>query len=73
MNGRPGHPSVVLNGAAHEHHGQGTIRSLVDEVAEKPEQVAVVLNEHVVPRARWGSTGIHDGDRIELVTFAGGG
>jgi sulfur carrier protein len=35
--------------------------------------VAVEHNCNIVTRAEWGSTGLADGDRLEIVHFVGGG
>ena len=35
--------------------------------------VAVVLNDTIVPRAGWPLHMLHEDDRVELLTFAGGG
>jgi thiamine biosynthesis protein ThiS len=44
-------------------------------IALKLEQqrVAVELNEAVVPRRQHADTTLQPGDRLELVTFVGGG
>jgi thiamine biosynthesis protein ThiS len=31
------------------------------------------VNEELVPRKQFAETSLHDGDRIEIVTFVGGG
>ena len=36
-------------------------------------KVAVVLNDEVVPEDRRAACPVKDGDRIEVLTFAGGG
>jgi len=36
-------------------------------------RVAVELNERLVPRKNFAATPLHDGDRLEIVTFVGGG
>jgi len=64
---------VMLNGSAHYLCGSGTIRSLLPELGASPEQVAIVVNENVIPRADWDSVKINAGDRIDVLTFAGGG
>ena len=35
--------------------------------------VAVLLNDDIVPRAKWPVQKLQEGDRVELLTFAGGG
>ena len=39
----------------------------------QPIRVAVEINEQLVPRKRFGETTLKEGDRIEIVTFVGGG
>lgn len=39
----------------------------------QPIRVAVEINEQLVPRKRFGETTVKEGDRIEIVTFVGGG
>jgi thiamine biosynthesis protein ThiS len=39
----------------------------------KPDRVAVELNRDIVTRDRWLETQLHDGDRLEVVHFVGGG
>ena len=50
-----------------------TLDALVAELGMKSDRVAVELNREIVPRARWGETALHDGDRLEIVHFVGGG
>jgi len=39
----------------------------------KPDRVAIELNREIVPREQWPETPLHDGDRLEIVHFVGGG
>jgi thiamine biosynthesis protein ThiS len=39
----------------------------------KPDRVAIELNREIVPRDQWPQTPLHDGDRLEIVHFVGGG
>lgn len=50
-----------------------TLAALVEALGLKPDRVAVELNRDIVPRARWAETQLHDGDRLEVVHFVGGG
>jgi thiamine biosynthesis protein ThiS len=50
-----------------------TLAGLVESLAMKPDRVAVELNRDIVPRDRWTQTELHDGDRLEIVHFVGGG
>jgi sulfur carrier protein len=50
-----------------------TLAALVDRLGMKADRVAVELNRDIVPRDRWSETRLHDGDRLEVVHFVGGG
>jgi len=50
-----------------------TLSALVTELGMKPDRVAVELNREIVPREQWPQTLLHDGDRVEIVHFVGGG
>ena len=63
---------LVINGEERELAGT-TLDALVAELGMKADRVAVELNREIVPRARWSETALHDGDRLEIVHFVGGG
>ncbi len=50
-----------------------TLGALVEGLGMKPDRVAIELNREIVPRDRWLETPLHDGDRLEIVQFVGGG
>jgi len=50
-----------------------TLSALVDRLGMKPDRVAVELNREIIPREQWSKTPLHDGDRLEIVHFVGGG
>ena len=50
-----------------------TLAALVEILDMKPDRVAIELNRDIVPRDRWSETQLHDGDRLEIVHFVGGG
>lgn len=50
-----------------------TVAALLDSLQLSPKSLAVELNEQVVPRSEHGNTVLQPGDRIEIVTFVGGG
>ncbi|MEJ7597794.1 MAG: sulfur carrier protein ThiS [Kofleriaceae bacterium] len=60
-----GHPRTVPTGT--------TIAVLIVELGLGDRRVAVERNREVVPRAQHPTTTLADGDRLELVTFVGGG
>lgn len=50
-----------------------TVARLLTEVGFGGKRVAVEVNGVVVPRAEHGTRALADGDRVEMVTFVGGG
>ena len=50
-----------------------TLAALVAQLGMKPDRVAIELNREIVPRDQWAQTPLHDGDRLEVVHFVGGG
>lgn len=64
---------VVINGEARSVAQGTTVAALIAELGLGDRRVAVERNRQVVPRADHGSTVLAAGDRLELVTFVGGG
>ena len=64
---------VVVNGQARSVNTGTSVSSLIAELGLGDRRVAVERNREVVPRAKHAETPLADGDRLELVTFVGGG
>ena len=64
---------VVINGQGRAIAAGTTIATLIEELGLGDRKVAVERNREVVPRAQHASTILDAGDRVELVTFVGGG
>jgi thiamine biosynthesis protein ThiS len=64
---------VVINGQARSVNAGTTVEKLIRDLGFADRKVAVERNRTVVPRAEHASTVLADGDRLELVTFVGGG
>ncbi len=64
---------VVINGEARTVVHGTTVAGLIGELGLGDRRVAVERNREVVPRAAHATTVLAAGDRIELVTFVGGG
>ena len=54
-------------------HDGTTVAALIGELGLGDRRVAVERNREVVPRAEHATTVLAAGDRLELVTFVGGG
>jgi sulfur carrier protein len=64
---------VIVNGSTQELDSQATVAQLLEKLELAPIRVAVELNEELVPRKEFNRTGLSPGDRLEIVTFVGGG
>lgn len=64
---------VVINGTARVVNQGTTVAGLIGELGLAGKPVAVERNREVVPRAQHASTVLSPGDRLEVVTFVGGG
>lgn len=64
---------VVVNGSARRIAAGTTVADLVGQLGLGGRRVAVERNREVVPRARHREVSLEPGDRLEVVTFVGGG
>ncbi len=65
--------TLQINGEPRQFPGGLTLGALVEQLGMKTDRVAVELNREIVSRDRWPGTELHDGDRLEIVHFVGGG
>jgi thiamine biosynthesis protein ThiS len=49
------------------------LSELVRQLSLAPQRIAIEVNRQIVRRADWERTEVHDGDRVEIVHFVGGG
>jgi thiamine biosynthesis protein ThiS len=64
--------NLTINGEPQTHEAE-TLDALITQLSMKPDRVAIELNREIVPRGEWPNTKLHDGDRLEIVHFVGGG
>ncbi len=65
--------NITINGEQTELHGLRTISQLLEHLGVPIKGVAVERNLEIVPRSRLAHTALAEGDRIEIVSFVGGG
>lgn len=65
--------NVVLNGEPYRLPGPGRLADLLRRIKAPRGRVAVMVNGEVVDSRRIPSVRLREGDRIEVLTFAGGG
>jgi thiamine biosynthesis protein ThiS len=64
---------ILLNGETRAIAPETTLAALLEELGLDARQVAVERNLEIVPRADYAETKLVAGDRLEVVTFVGGG
>lgn len=65
---------LIVNGESFEHRGEPRLPAVLAAYGvASGAKVAVVVNDDVVPQTRREETVVREGDRIEILTFAGGG
>lgn len=65
--------TVTVNGREEQVEPGTTVLEYLTGLSLDPQRVAVELNLEIVKRDRFGDTPLHDGDRVEIVQFVGGG
>jgi sulfur carrier protein len=65
--------TVQVNGKPMDLPAESTVARLVEILRLGQTRVAVERNKELVVRKQWESTRLTEGDRIEVVTFVGGG
>ncbi len=64
---------LIVNGEDLEISHVETIQELLDELRVEPCRVAVEVNLSVIKRADYVAYRLNDGDKVEIVSFVGGG
>ena len=64
---------VIINGNEETIEAGITLAELLRRRNAEPKRVAVEVNRELVVRGEHDGTVIREGDRIEIVTFVGGG
>lgn len=63
---------IILNGNPHNLGDTTTVAELVGELQLKG-RLAIEINQHIVPRSKFGDYKLKAGDRVEIVHAIGGG
>lgn len=64
---------IEVNGESREVREGLTLEGLLGELGLTEPMVATEVNLEIVVRARRGETVLREGDRVEVVSFVGGG
>ena len=63
---------LTINGEERESRAE-FLPALIEELGARTERIAIIVNDEVVPASRRAEYRLAEGDRVELLTFAGGG
>ncbi|MCC6139103.1 MAG: sulfur carrier protein ThiS [Nitrospira sp.] len=64
---------IQVNGEPRAWRAGGTVADLLSDLAIAAERVAVELNLEILDRKDFAQRSLHEGDRIEILGFIGGG
>jgi thiamine biosynthesis protein ThiS len=64
---------IRMNGELRELPDGVTLLQLLEELKLSGRPIAVELNLQVVPKSMFAGTPLREGDRLEVVSFVGGG
>ena len=64
---------VLVNGEPADIKSGSTVAGLLDQLHIGRDRVAVEVSLEIVPKAKYDSHTLSDGDKIEIVHFVGGG
>jgi thiamine biosynthesis protein ThiS len=65
--------TISLNGESREVPENLRLLGLLEWLKLPLDRIAVEVNRQIVRRASWEDTKVHQGDRLEVVHFVGGG
>jgi sulfur carrier protein len=65
--------TINLNGEPHSIEGEPALTALLDNLKLAPSRIAVEINHAVVPKAQYARTTLKAGDKVEIISFVGGG
>ena len=64
---------IKVNGEAVNNAEGLSLESYLNQESYTISRIAVELNGNIVPKAEYGKTIIAEGDKLEVVSFVGGG
>jgi len=64
---------IHVNGEARTWRSGATVAELLQDLEIRTERVAVELNLEILDRTAFAQRPLNDGDRVEILSFIGGG
>ncbi len=64
---------ITVNGKQIQRASEMSVADYLEQNNYQIKRIAVELNEEILPKYSYSDTMLKDGDRLEVVTFVGGG
>lgn len=64
---------ITVNGKQIQLASEMSVADYLEQNNYQIKKIAVELNEEILPKYSYSDTMLKDGDRLEVVTFVGGG
>lgn len=64
---------ITVNGKQIQQASEMSVADYLEQNNYQIKRIAVELNEEILPKYSYSDTMLKDGDRLEVVTFVGGG
>jgi len=64
---------ITVNGKQIQLTSEMSVADYLEENNYQINRIAVEMNEEILPKYSYSETMLKDGDRLEIVTFVGGG
>lgn len=64
---------ITVNGKQIQLASEMSVADYLEQNNYQIKRIAVELNEEILPKYSYSDTMLKDGDRLEIVTFVGGG
>jgi thiamine biosynthesis protein ThiS len=65
--------NLIINGQQKEMPDNLTVSALLEELRINPLGVAVELNLKIIPKTDYAKTQLKENDKLEIISFVGGG
>jgi sulfur carrier protein len=65
--------TISVNSKDQSLEPDSTVAALLQKLGYAEKRVAVEVNQELVTKSQWAQVQLKDGDKVEIVTFVGGG
>ncbi len=65
--------NIIVNGETREFKSDNSLLDVLKELSLEGKVMAAAINMEIVKQDSWNTHKLHDGDKLELLDFVGGG